>query len=700
MTGPLLALALLAAPAAPGVRHPLTIDDLLDLDRVGEPALSPDGRLVAFTVAHPAPDGAKLLSAIWIVEAKGGAPRRLTFGEEKVRAPRFSPDGRRLAFVSSRGGEPRVYLLDLAGGEARPAPRVPGGVVEYRFTPDGAALLALAEVDPACGADLACNERADKAAEGQPYAADRLLFRHWDEWRTRKRVHLVRVPLDGGPLLDLTPGDRDAPPVQRGDLADVAVSADGRTVTYVAVSDPVEAISTNGDLYAVPMAGGEATRLTSAPGWDGTPRPSPDGRRLAWLRQPRAGYEADRRHVMVAGPDGRGERDLTAALDVSADALWWVDGGRALRFTAVEAGRSTVWEVSPDGGAPRRVGSIEGHLAAVDPSGDGRALAAVVDSLLAPGEVALVGRCERGEGLCPKVLTRFGARVMDAVARSEVRRLEATGKDGAPIHGWLVTPPGHRQGERHPGVVLVHGGPQGAWNDAWSYRWNPALYAARGWTVVLPNPRGSTGWGQAYTDAVRDDWGGAPYQDVMALTDAAVASGEADGARLCAAGASYGGYMVNWINGQTDRFRCLVAHAGDFDLQAAYYDTEELWFPEWELGRPWERPAAFTRHSPSAFVERWKTPTLVTHGELDYRVTVTQGISTFTALQRRGVESRLLVFPDENHWILKPRNSRRFHEEVFSWIGRHLAAPPPPSPSTDGATGAAAPPSAAPGAAR
>jgi dipeptidyl aminopeptidase/acylaminoacyl peptidase len=698
MTGPLvLALALLAAPAAPEVRHPLTLDDLLDLDRAGEPALSPDGALVAYTLARPAPDGARLVSSIWIVPSKGGAPRRLTAGEEKVRAPRFAPDGRRLAFVASRGGAPGVFLLPLDGGEAAPAPRVPGGVVEYRFTPDGAALLVTAEVDPVCGADLACNERADQAAEGQPYAAERLLFRHWDEWRTRKRLHLLRVPLDGGPLLDLTPGDRDAPPVQRGDLGDVAVSPDGRTVYYVAVSDPVEAISTNGDLYAVPMAGGAAARLTSAPGWDGSPRPSPDGRLLAWLCQPRAGYESDRRHVLVAAPDGRGERDLTAGLDVSAEALWWVDGGRALRFTAIEAGRSTVWEVSPAGGAPRRVGAVDGHLAAVEPSGDGRTLAAVVDSLLAPGEVALVGPCSADRAaLCPTRLARPGARVMDRVAPSEVRRLEATGRDGAAIHGWLVLPPGHRPGERHPGVVLVHGGPQGAWNDAWSYRWNPALYAARGWTVVLPNPRGSTGWGQAYTDAVRDDWGGLPFDDLMRLTDAAVAAGALDGARACAAGASYGGYMVNWINGQTDRFRCLVAHAGDFDLASSYYDTEELWFPEWELGRPWERPEAYARFSPSASVARWKTPTLVTHGELDYRVTVAQGISTFTALQRRGVESRLLVFPDENHWILKPRNARRFHEEVFGWIGRHLAAPAAAG-STDGAPAA---PSAAPGATR
>jgi len=675
----LLTAAGLSAAGAPAARHPFTVEDLLALERVGEPDLSPDGRTLAFVVTRAAPDGARLLSSLWTVPADGGEPRRSTFGEERVRAPRFSPDGARLAFVTSRGGEQRVWLLPLAGGEAQPAPRVPGGVDGYRFTPDGRALLVTAEVDPACGADLGCNEQAAKAAEGRPYAADRLLFRHWDEWRTRTRVHVLRVPLDGGPVTDLTPGNRDAPPGQRAGIDDVAVSPDGATVYVTMISDPVEAISTNGDLYAIPMAGGPPRQITTGKGWDGSPRPSPDGKRLAWLSMPRAGYEADRLHVMVAAPDGSGARDLTPALDVSAEALWWVDGGQVLRFTAVVAGRTRVFEVSPAGGAVRDLTGFTAHLPAVVPSRDGRRVAALQDSLAAPAEAALLAPCEGGT-LCARPLTRFGARVLDAVAMGQARPITAAGQDGVTIHGWLVTPPGHQAGQRHPGVVLVHGGPQGAWDDAWSYRWNPQVYAARGWTVLLPNPRGSTGFGQAYTDAVRGDWGGVPFDDIMRLTDAAIAAGELDGARACAAGASYGGYMVNWINGHTDRFRCLVTHAGEFDSFAAYFDTEELWFPEWEKGLPWERPEAYRRESPSTFLASWKTPTLVTHGELDYRVTVTQGISTFTALQRRGVESRLLVFPDENHWILKPRNSRVFHEEVLGWIGRHLADPAPPSP--------------------
>jgi len=668
----LLSLALAAATPI----HPMGVDDLLAFERVGDPALSPDGKQAAFTVSTARADGSGLTSAVWLVPAGGGEPRPLPLGELRSSGARFSPDGSRLALVVTRPGQPaRLSVVALPGGEPVPAPAIPGSPGGHRWTPDGKALLVLCEVDPACGADVACNEKADAAAATAPWATGRLLFRHWDAWRTRKRVHLLRLPLEGGPVTDLTPGDRDVPPAHRGGIDDVAVSPDGATVYLAAMTDPVEAISTNADLYAVPVAGGPARQLTRSPGWDGSPRPSPDGTRLAWLRQPRAGYEADRRHVLVATPDGGEERDLTATLDLSADSLWWVDGGRALRFTATVAGLTELWEVPAAGGSPRRLFGGRSHLAGLAPSADGRTLAVLADSLLAPAELALV------TGDSPpalRLLTRTGARVLDALEPVSYRPFTARGRDGVTVHGWLMTPPGHRAGQRHPAVVMIHGGPQGAWNDAWSFRWNPRLWASRGYTVILPNPRGSTGFGQGYTDAVRDNWGGTPYEDVMALTDAAIASGEADGGRMCAAGASYGGYMVNWINGQTDRFKCLVAHAGSFDLAGHYYDTEELWFPEWELGRPWEHPEAFERWSPSRFVGRWKTPTLITHGELDYRVPVNHGISAFTALQRRGVESRLVVFPDENHWILKPRNSRRFHEEVFGWIDGHLAVAPAP----------------------
>ena len=658
-----LALALAAGPE----RHPFSIDDLLALDRAGPPAVSPDGALVAYAVSRPSADGARLAGELWLAPVRGGAPRALTAGAERISSVRFSPDGRRIAFVSDRTGDDQAWVIDLGGGEARRATALPGGVSGLLWTADGRALLVISDVDPACGADAACNERAARERRERPHLATRLLFRHWNAWREGVRSHVLRVPLDGGAPVDLTPGDRDVPPFERGGVDDLAVSPDGRTLYFTAITDPVEAISTNADLHAVPVAGGPERRLTSGPGWDGTPRPSPDGRRLAWRSQPRAGYESDRFHLLVTDAAGAAPRDLTADVDLSVDALWWARGGRTLRFLALSGARHAIYEVDAAGGPVRRV--AEGpDLASPSASSDGEVVAALASTLDSPPEIAVAA------GGAVRVLTRLGAAVMDRVAPVSSRPVEARGRDGTPIHGLVVLPPGHRAGERHPAVVLVHGGPQGAWTDGWSWRWNALLYASRGWTVVLPNPRGSTGHGQAYTDAVRDSWGGAPYEDVLAVADAAVASGEADGARMCAAGASYGGYLVDWMAGQTDRFRCLVSHAGFFDLETSYYETEELWFPEWELGRPWERPDAYARWSPSRFVARWKTPILVTHGERDYRVPYTQGIAAFTAAQRRGIPSKLLVFPDEGHWISKPKNARTFHDVVLAWIGEHLAA--------------------------
>lgn len=673
---PLLASLAVLAAAPPAERHPFSIDDLLAIPRVGAPAISPDGKLVAFTVARASADEASLESALWVVPAAGGPPRRLTSAPgEQVSAPRFSPDGRRLAFVAARGGAAQAWVLALDGGEAAQVTRLAAGVESLLWSADGQALLVTTDVDPACRAGQACEDAREEAAPGGPRLATRLLFRHWNTWRGRLRSHVLRVPLAGGAPEDLTPGDRDVPPYQRGEAGDLALSADGRALLFAMVADPVEAISTNADLYAAALDGGPARRLTDGPGWDGSPRPSPSGERLAWRSQARPGYESDRFRLLVGGPRGEAPRDLTARLDLSVNELCWTSGDRLL-FTADEGGLANLYQADARSGEVRRL-LAGANLHALTASRDGRTAAALVDGFARPPEVAVVR-----DGKV-KVLTAFGDEVMAKVLLPAFRPLEAKGKDGAAVHGWLMTPAGHRAGERHPGVVLVHGGPQGAWKDAWSFRWNPLLYAARGWTVLMPNPRGSSGFGQAYQDAVRRNWGGTPFDDLMALTDAALAGGEVDGARLCAAGASYGGYMVNWMNGHTDRFRCLVAHAGTFDLEASYYDTEELWFPEWELGRPWEDPAPYERWSPHRFVKAWRTPTLVTHGELDYRVTVTQALSTYTALQRLGVESRLLLFPDEGHWILRPKNARVFHAVVLSWIADHLGRAPNAASSPD-----------------
>ena len=673
------ALAALAVAAAAAVPRAFTVDDLVALPRVGAPELSPDGSLVAFTVGRLTGTGDRIVSTLYVAPAAGGASRQLTDRDERISSPRFSPDGKRLAFVSTRSVTPQAHVLDLASGQIRVASALPGGANELSWTPDGAALLVTADVDPRCGADADCNAKAEAEAKGKPRVATRLLFRHWNAWRERLRTHVLKVPLDGGAPSDLTPGDRDAPPAIRGGPGDLAVSPDGKTLYFTAVGDALEAASTNADVFAVPLAGGEARRVTSGPGWDASPRPSPDGKRLAWLSQARGGYESDRVRVMVAGIDGKDARDLTADVDLSASDLHWARKGAALRFVALTSGYHEVYEVDVRSGkivklagAPALEGRPRVNVQSVSYSADGARVAALVDGTTAPPEIALLegkpGKARWAER------TRLAADALAGIARPTLRPLEATSKDGTKVFGWIVLPVEHRDGQRHPAAVLVHGGPQGAWNDAWTSRWNAMLYAARGYAVVLPNPRGSTGYGQAYVDAVSRDWGGKPYEDVMALVDAAIALGAVDGARMCAAGASYGGYMVHWLNGQTERFRCLVSHAGIFDLEAFFYRTEELWFPEWEFGGPpFDQPGDYQKYSPHRFVQRWRTPTLVSVGELDYRTTVDHGYAAFTALQRRGIPSKLLVFPDEGHWVSKPKNARVFYDVVLGWLDEHLA---------------------------
>jgi dipeptidyl aminopeptidase/acylaminoacyl peptidase len=665
--GAVLLLALAASP--------FSTEDLLALPRVSSPAIAPDGRTVLFTVARSNRVGDGMTSTLFSVATAGGQPRKLLPEGMSAYGPRFSPDGKRIAFVGGADGEAQAWIV-TPGGKARKVTSIAAGIDSLAWTPDGRSLLVTTDVDPACGADDRCSERAAKTAETRPHVVDRLLFRHWNSWRERIRSHVLRIPLGAGKPVDLTPGDRDVPPYGRGGIGDLAVSPDGKTLYFTAVSDPVEAASTNGDLYAVPLAGGESRKLTTNPGWDGSPRPSPDGARLAWRAQLRAGFESDRFRIFVAAADGSGARDLTPDLDLSVDELYWAEDGKALRFVAQQQGRRRLFELEL-ASAKVRVLTGEVSLGDLANSPDGRFAAAIVSSITSPPELALLEPAPGGPAqLAPRRLTSFTAQLMARVATSTVRPLEARAKDGTVIPGWIVTPPGHAKGGRNPAVLLLHGGPEDAWLDEWHWRWNALLWAAQGYTLVLPNPRGSTGYGQAYVDAVRNDWNGAPVDDVMAFLDAAIAGGDVDGARVCAAGASYGGYLAHVMNGRTDRFRCLVSHASLFDVELAWYGTDELWFPEWEFGLPWEHPEDYARASPRRSVDRWKTPMLVTHGQLDYRVALGQALGAFTALQRLGIESRLVVFPDEGHWIQKPRNSRVFHDETFGWL-RHFLQPPP-----------------------
>jgi dipeptidyl aminopeptidase/acylaminoacyl peptidase len=668
MTLPILVLAILAAPP------PFTATEMMRLQRLADPQLSPDGKWIAYQATQIDTTGWSRNIDIWVVPAAGGTPRRVTDDPKSDTRPRWSPDGRRLAFVSTRDGGAQVWVVDAAGGAARQVTALPteaGGVTWV----DERTLLVTSDVYADCAPatpggpyDATCNRRRLEAA-ARPSSArayDRLLYRHWDTWEDRRRTHLHAVDLASGAARDLTPGDTDVPPFTVGGPDDYDVSPDGKEVAFVRKDDPVEALSTNGELYVAPVAGGAPTKVSGSAGYDGEPRYSPDGTMIAFRVQMRAGYESDRWRLMVYDRQTRAVRNLTESFDRHVGDIAWAPDARTLYFTAEDNARVPIFTVSVSGGPVRMVaGGVTFGDIQVAP--DGSAIYGTVARLTHPAEVYRVGV----EGTPLVAVTHLNDAVLAPFQLLPGESVTYTGAEGKTVQAWVVKPAAFDPARRYPVLVLIHGGPQGEWGEAWSYRWNPQVFAAAGYVVFMPNPRGSVGWGQEFVDDVNGDWGGRAYEDIMRGTDSAEALPYVEKGRTAAAGASYGGYMVDWINGHTDRYRALVSHDGVFDLRSMYGATEELWFVEWEFRGPfWDNPEMYERWSPSSFVKSFKTPTLVVHSELDYRVPLEQGLGMYTALQRRGVPSRLLVFPDEGHWVLQPANSVRWYQEVIGWLDR------------------------------
>ncbi len=657
-------LAVLAA--VPAAAAPFTATEMMKLQRLAEPQVSPDGKWVLYSQTEVDLAANARNSDLWIVPAAGGAPRRLTRNARSDTRGRWSPDGSRVAFLSTRGGGGQVYVMDLTGGEPRPVTSMATEAGGFSWI-DDKTLLVVSDVHPDCP-DAACNMKRTEEA-GKPSTArayDSLLFRHWDTWDDGRVSHLFVVPLDGGEPRDLTPGGRDVPPWTLAGADDYAVSPDGREVCFARNDDAVPALSTNAELYVAPVAGGDARKITGSPGYDGAPQYSPDGTRIAFHAQMRAGYEADRWRLMVHDRRTGATRNLTEAFDRHVDSFTWSPDSKTLYFTAEDAGRSPVYAVPAEGGAVKELvgGASFGDVQA---AADGRTLVVTRASFTQPPEIYRVGV----DGSGPAPLTRANDAILAGFGLRPAESVTYTGAVGKSVQAWIVKPPDFDPARKYPLLVLIHGGPQGAWTDSWTYRWNAQIFAAAGYVVLLPNPRGSSGFGQEFMDDINADWGGRAYEDVMKGTDYAESLPYVDKGRTSAAGASYGGYLVDWIAGHTDRFRALVSHDGVFDLASMYGATEELWFLDWEFKGPyWDNPEMYERWSPSRFVRNFKTPTLVVHGELDYRVPLEQGLAMFTALQRQGVPSRLVVFPDENHWVLKPANSVRWYQEVISWLGR------------------------------
>ncbi len=656
--------------AAARAEHPFRFDDLQKLERMSSFSVSPDGKWLVYAVTLSDVEENTSRSALWIQATGGGAPRRLTSGKFKDSAPAFSPDGRSIAFLSNREGNQQIWTIDLTGGDPRAVLAFANDIAAFRWTPDGSAFVFTSDVFPDC-ADAACTaERLAARGKSKIKAriAERLLFRHWDSWKDGMRTHVFRAPAAGGAAVDLTPGDRDAPPYGQDHGFDV--SPDGKELAFAANPDKVEAVSTNSDVWVVGLdgAGAPSDRTAANPAFDGFPAYSPDGRSIAYRAQRRPGRESDRFELMVLDRATGASRSLTSSFDNWVDEFAWAPDSKSLVFVAWVEGRASLYRVSAAGG-PIELLWKGGSAADPRVAPDGRRVYFLASSLVEPSDLWSVGW--DGKGATRE--TRRNAALLAEAARGPVSERFVTSADGRRVQGWLLLPPGFDPSKSYPALFFVHGGPQVPVADAWSYRWNLAAFAGYGYVVYAGNPRGSPGWGQKFVDEISGDWGGKVYDDLMRQADDLETLPYVDKKRIGAAGASYGGYMVAWIAGHTTRFATLVCHDGTVDLAPANLATEELWFPRAEFGGwPWEPDTVYEKWNPIRFADKFQTPMLVIHGEKDFRVPFDQGLELFTALQLKGVPSKFLEFPDEGHWVLKPGNALFWHNVMVDWLHRWL----------------------------
>ncbi len=685
-------LALMAAPILVAQKAPFDAAAMMQLSRISDPQISPDGKTVAFVVQTVDLDANKKLKHIYAVPIEGGSPKRLTTEGEDNDRPRWSKDGK-IFYTSDRAGTQQIWRMDADGSNAKQITFLSTGAGGVLPSPDGKTLVFTSDVFPSCAADDACNKKMldeQKASKVKARLITGLLYRHWNAWQPATRSHLFAMTADGGAAIDLSPGVHDVPPFSLGGPDDYAISPDGKEVCFTMNTDEVPAISTNNDLFVVLITGEtEATprRITPNPASDSSPQYSPDGKYLAFRSQTRAGYESDRQRLLVLERATGRLNSLTENLDRSVNSFTWLPDSSRLFFTVTDRGRQGIQTIPVIGGALRAVATGNSTLDDMVFTPDGKTLVFTRQSGAFPPEIV---RASSGGG-APVPLTRLNDAVLASHQLTTLEELFTDVADGSQIQSFVVKPAGFDPGKKYPAMMLIHGGPEGEWGESWTYRWNAQVFASAGYVVVMPNPRGSVGYGQAFTDAVNHDWGGKPYDDIMAVTDKAAKLSYVDPDRMVAAGGSYGGYMIDWILGHTTRFKALITHDGVFDLRSEAMETEELWFPIWEFGgMPWENPEMYVRWSPEQYTKEFKTPTLVIHGELDYRVPVGQGLELFTALQMQKVPSQLLVFPDEGHWVLKPQNSMLWYKTFLDWMDRWAKAP--------GATPAPATPPAAPAA--
>lgn len=659
--------------------RPFTARDLATLDRVSDPQVSPDGVFVAFDLRTVDYEANTSSHAIWLVDPAGPtAPRRLALGGQDATAPRWSADGRWLYFLSGRSGSDQVWRSDAAGAGVIQVTRLPLDVGTFRLSPDGKRIIVSQAVFPGAEDPAATRARADavKAGKSTGVLHDKLFVRHWDTWAEGTRNHLFSLTLEangvatGAPVPLMAGFDGDAPSKPFGDDDDFAISPDGASVVFSArVAGRSEPWSTNFDLWSAPIDGSAAPRNLTPdnPAWDAQPVFSPDGRTLAWRAQKRPGFEADRFGVWVMDLRTGVKREVAPGWDRSADWLGWASDGRSLLVTAEDVGQTWLFAIDAANGTVKPL-TADGDVTAVSVARS--TIVYARDSLGGPAQLYALSAGASAP------ITHVDADTLAGVEFSPFEPFTFAGWNGETVRGYVVKPYGYQPGKRYPVVYLIHGGPQGSWSNSWSYRWNPQVWAGWGYGVVMVDFHGSTGYGQAFTDAISKHWGDRPLEDLQKGWAAALAKYSfLDGKRACAAGASYGGYMVYWIAGVWNApWKCLIDHDGVFDNRMMGFSTEELWFSEWENGgTPWANPNGYERFNPALHVADWSKPMLVIHSARDYRIPLEQGLAAFTALQRKGIPSEFLTFPDENHWVLKPQNSVEWHDTVEAWLRRWIA---------------------------
>ncbi len=678
-----LALSLPAvAGAATPTRHGLSPEEMIHLDRYGSPTLSPDGRVLVFTKRVIDRATNKASTSLWmrnLVTRDNVPPHQISPEGWNVNSPAFSPDGKTLYFLSGKSGSSQLYAMPIEGGEPRQLSNLPVDIDGFKLSPDGTRVALALAVFPDCKADLACTKKMLDAAEARKATGlvfDHMFIRHWDTWADGRLNRVFAATLGGEGMLTsatLLSGDihGDIPSKPFGDLSDFAWSPDGKTVAMsVRQSNREEPWSTNFDIWLVNADGSGTRNMTAAnKAWDAGPVFSADGKTLYYRAMKRPGFEADRFALMAMDLASGQAREIDPGWDRSADGITLSADGKSIYTTAEDMGQRPLFRIDIASGHAARI-VADGSVSSMQLAGP---TLAVARNSMRSGDVVYV---TDPDGSAPlRQITPSAQDMLPSVAWGEYEQFSFSGWNNETVHGYVVKPWNYEPGKRYPVAFLIHGGPQGSFGDGWSYRWNPQTYAGQGYAVVMIDFHGSTGYGQTFTDAISGHWGDRPLEDLKKGWDAALARyAFLNGDRACALGASYGGFMAYWIAGNWNApWKCIVAHDGVFDNFMMGYATEELWFSEWENGgTPYDNPEGYQRFNPANYVKNWRSPILIIHGQQDFRIPASQGIAAFTAAQRRGVESKFLYFPDENHWVLKPQNSLLWHNTVNDWLRTHI----------------------------